>query len=200
MWCPEIAVWVRSPSSRRGNICLMKWRNHTINGEVFVLEHLQPFTWELHQPCTDKHPARDFRFHVTFSCHCFTRKPDDGETVDPEYWYQAPRETRVFCLERWSFSKSLPTIIQELDQRRCYHTGHRNFFTIDLIEPNGIQRDYEVYFDVNRSERKGWLNLVVQSAYVRDPGYRSAQPRKRAVKFGIIARLAQHGRKPNPGR
>jgi len=48
-------------------------------------------------------------------------------------------------------SKRLPEIVRSLGERNCYHTHHGNFFTIELIDPEGNRQDYEVYFKVSRA-------------------------------------------------
>jgi len=37
--------------------------------------------------------------------------------------------------------------------------------------------EYEIYFDVTKASRKGWLNLILESAYERTDAYATTQPR-----------------------
>jgi hypothetical protein len=180
----------------------MKWRPYVYGDNTFLLEHLHPFEWRYECPASEKRPARTYPFHVTFSMHCFTRDPlPDESEIDPDMWYQGPKERRLFCFDRYEESKGLPALIQTLGERACWHTHHGNFFTIETLDPNSTPRDYEVYFDVTRASRQGWLNLVIQSAYVRTPEYQTQQPRKRKIRFGVIAYNIQ-AQKPirPPGR
>ena len=63
-------------------------------------------------------------------------------------------------------------MIKSLGDRVCWHTHHGNYFTIELVTQEGEVIEYEVYFDVTRASRKGWLNLIVQTAYVRTEDYK----------------------------
>ena len=63
------------------------------------------------------------------------------------------------------------------------HTGHGNFFTIELLDEAGKTVDYDIFFTVSRSSKTGRLNLFVQSAFVRD---RDKLPRGKPIRFEII--------------
>ncbi len=178
----------------------MKWNPFEYQGQVYDLSHLHPFEWEYTAPSGDKHPERTYRFQVNFGMHCFSRDPLDGEQVDSTLFYQGPKERRVFCFDRHEWSRQLPDIIRSLGERTCWHTHHGNYFTIEFVTRSGDKVEYEVYFDVTRATRKGWLNLVVQTAYVRDERYATSQPRKRKIRLDVIAYNKQMGKKIRPGR
>jgi len=78
-------------------------------------------------------------------------------------------------------------MIKSLGDRVCWHTHHGNYFTIELVTQEGEVIEYEVYFDVTRASRKGWLNLIVQTAYVRTEDYKTTQPRKRRIRLDVVA-------------
>jgi hypothetical protein len=80
-------------------------------------------------------------------------------------------------------SHHLPGIIAVLAKRKCYHTGRGNFFTVEVVDDAGNRVEYEVYFNAYRSI--GRLNLVVQSAYVRDWAH-SNRPHTKPIGFNII--------------
>jgi hypothetical protein len=63
------------------------------------------------------------------------------------------------------------------------HTGHGNFFTVELIEEDGQRVDYDVFFTASRSSIKGRLNLYVQSAFVRE---KEKLPAGKRIRFEII--------------
>ena len=132
--------------------------------------------------------------------HTFTRGLKEGEVVADELLYRDSRETRVFDFERYELSKRLLEIIRQLDERRCYHTGHGNFFTIELVSEDGTSQEYEIYFKVSRASRKGWLNLYVESAYARDSGYQTSQPKKRKIGLQVIAYNITHGKVIRAGK
>ena len=173
----------------------MKWRSFTCGGAAYDLSHLDPFEWRYTAKAGEKRPERTYKFQVAFSMHCFTRNPRNDEQIATNLWYEGPRENRIFCFDRYELSHRLPEIIRRLDDRVCWRTCHGNFFTIGLTVEEGKAFEYEVYFDVNRATRRGWLNLIVQSAYVRTDEYRSMQPGKRRIRFDVIAYNKQQ-RKP----
>ncbi|MDU7871081.1 MAG: hypothetical protein E7J78_28715, partial [Pantoea sp.] len=80
-----------------------------------------------------------------------------------------------------------------ISKRKCYNTGKGNFFTIELVDVDGVRRDYEVYFKVSR-ESKGKLRLHIVSAYIRDDEHESAQPQKKKIGFFVIANNIQTGK------
>lgn len=90
-------------------------------------------------------------------------------------------------------SLRLPHIAQEISERKCFNTGKGNFFTIELVDSDGIQREYEVYFKVSR-ESRGRLRLHIISAYTRDDAHDSAQPQKKKISFFVIAHNIQAGK------
>jgi hypothetical protein len=44
------------------------------------------------------------------------------------------REVRLFDEQRYTHSLRLPEVIRAIGDRRCFHTGHDNFFTVELID------------------------------------------------------------------
>ena len=94
---------------------------------------------------------------------------------------------RLFDEQRYTHSLRLPEVIHSIGDRRCFHTGHDNFFTVELIDARDERVEYTVYFKLSRAPRKGRLNLYVQSAYVQDDiPQRRPKPRK-PIRFSVIA-------------
>ena len=178
----------------------MKWQPFTYQGQTYDLTHVHPFDWEYTAPATDKRPERTYRLNVQFSMHTFTHGIVDGETVDSALLYRDSREERAFDFVRYAFSSQLPAIVRQLGERVCYHTHHGTFFTIEIVNSDGVAQDYEIYFKLSRSSRKGWLNLYVQSAYIRDPAYGTAQPKRRKIGFQVIAYNTLAGNPIKTGR
>lgn len=178
----------------------MKWRPFTHQDVTYDLSHLDPFEWRYTAKASGKRPERTYKFHVTFSMHCFTRNPKDGEQITTDSWYEGPKEKRVFCFDRYELSHQLPEIIKSTGNRVCWHTHHGNFFTVELTTKEGEEVEYEVYFDVTRATRRGWLHLIVQSAYVRTEEYKSTRPRKRKIRLDVIAYNRQQGKPIKLGR
>lgn len=139
------------------------------------------------QPAKGKDPARVYRVDVIFGLHCFTRDPGEGEVVESALLYSDDRETRVFDFVRYELSELLPQIVDGLAQRKCFHTGHGNFFSIEIVQRDGSRDEYNIFFTASRSSVKGRINLFVQSAYIRDPEHVSNRPAKRsAIGFYVI--------------
>lgn len=177
----------------------MKWKSFTHEAIEYDLEHIHPFEFEFTAPAAARRPERIYKLQVLFSMHTFTRGLKQDEYV-PDLLYRDNREVRAFDFLRYELSKKLPDIVKQLGERRCYHTNHGNFFTIELVDENDQQNDYEVYFKLSRANRKGWLNLFIESAYVRDDEHHSTQPKKRKIRFQVIAYNVMQGRKTNPGK
>lgn len=178
----------------------MKWHSFEYKGQTYDLSHIHPFDWEYTAPATSKRSERLYKIVVQFSMHTFTRGKVEGEIIDSDLYYKDSREERIFDFVRYALSNQLPTIVQQLGEKTCYHTDHGNFFTIEVITRTGIAQDYEVYFKLSRSSRKGWLNLYVQSAYVRDQQHETDQPKRRKISFQVIAYNILLGKEIKSGR
>ncbi|MEN9867275.1 MAG: hypothetical protein RL748_2865, partial [Pseudomonadota bacterium] len=141
----------------------MKWRAALIDGNLYDLGHLHPFSFALELPERGKLPAASFEIEVSFGLHCFT---EEIKPTDPVAWHYADlRETRTFNLVRYELSLQLPAIIRDLDRRRCYHGRYNNFMTFEVLR-DGIIVHYQIYFQVSKSRLlANRLSLFVQSAY-----------------------------------
>ncbi len=170
------------------------------SGKRYDLSHAHPFEWEYTAPASDRRPERTYQIHATFSMHTFSRGIKNGRRPEEGLIYRDSREAREFDFERYELSRRLPEIVRALGTRPCYHTHHGNFFTIELNDPDRKRQDYEIYFKASRASRKGWLNLYVQSAYVRDSAHGTAQPKKRRIRFQVIAYNVMHDKKIRPGK
>lgn len=176
----------------------MKWAPFEYDGQVFDLSHLHPFDWRFLAPAGGKRPEREYKFCVIFSCHCFTKSNKGDGDIASQLFYDCEREHRIFCFDRYELSKQLPDIVRSLGDRRVYHTHHGNFFTVELVDEAGQVQEYEVYFKASRATRRGWLNLFVQSAYMRDSKHGSSQPKKRKIRLDVIAYNTLNKKPINP--
>ena len=171
----------------------MKWSFFIYEGQTYDLSHVHPFEWVYVLPAKGDKPERHYPFCIEFSMHTFTRGIKAGEAFDRALIYQDSREKRIFDFGRYELSKQLPDIVQTLGKRKCHHTHHGNFFTVELTGESKQNRSYEVYFAVSRSgSRGGGLNLYVQSAYLRDSGHGSRPTRKPSIRFHVIAHNTLH--------
>ncbi|WP_321473223.1 hypothetical protein [uncultured Paludibaculum sp.] len=165
----------------------MNWRPFRYGLEEYDLCHLHPATITYTQEARGGKPARCYAVDVVYSMHCFTRGIKADERPNPDLCYRDSRETRVFDFRRYELSRQLPGIIRDLCTRKVYHSGRGNFFTIEIIDKRtGARLEYEIYFVASRSSRKGRIDLVVQSAYVRDPEHLANRPKLKPIAFPVI--------------
>lgn len=164
----------------------MQWKPFSYRGEIYDLTHLHPRSVTYEQPAKGDAPARVYRVDVIFGLHCFTRGRSQDAPQETALLYADDREARVFDFVRYELSKRLPEIIEGLAQRKCYHTGKGNFFSIEIVRDDGEVIEYDIFFAASRSSVKGKINLYVQSAYVRDKEHGSNRPAKKPVGFYVI--------------
>jgi hypothetical protein len=164
---------------------MVLWAPFTKGNVTYDLTHLHPKTLTFEQPAKENRPSRKYVVEVEFGLHCFTCGFEGDDNIDRELIYSDARESRLFDFDRYELSKRLLEIVENLPSRKCYHTDHGNFFTVEMIKSNGTTAQYEVYFTLSRSSKKGSLNLYVQSAYVRDCGHKTNQRRK-SVGFFVL--------------
>jgi hypothetical protein len=164
----------------------VQWKPYQFRGEVYDLAHLHPRSVSYEQPAKGNMPARVYRVDVIFGLHCFTRGRSGDESQEIDLAYGDDREIRVFDFVRYELSKRLPEIVEGLPQRKCYHTGKGNFFSIEIVREDGNVIEYDIFFVASRSSTRGKINLYVQSAYVRDKNHASNRPARKPVGFYVI--------------
>lgn len=145
----------------------MQWKDFERDGVTYDLRHLNPRTLQFERPAEGGKPAVVFTVDLIFSLHCFSRELPSS-AYDRNMIYSDARESRLFDFERYELSKRLPGIIETLAQRKCFHTDHGNFVTVEVVREDGSSVDYHVFFTASKSARKGRVNLYIQSAYVPD--------------------------------
>jgi hypothetical protein len=165
----------------------LKWKPFDLNGLVYDLAHLHPFSFDFVLAAKDDAPERVYPIDVTFSLHCFTEKLKDGEDLQPDLAYNDNRETRHFDVKRYECSKQLPGIIRSLGERKCFHAVGGNFFTVHLMMDAGVEVEYSVYFKMSRGSTKGRLTLYVTSAYIQDGVPRAKPHPRKPIRFSVIA-------------
>lgn len=168
------------------------WQPFTSQGITYDLAHLDPFDHVYVQAAVADKSERQFRVRIQFGHHCFTegRKPGD----DPSLVYSAPaKDLRTFDVTRWQLSHLLPGIVRELMTRPISHTGHDNFFTIEVATVGGGAVEYEVYFHVELDFGRH-LHLVVTSAFPRDPSRVQHRADRRPMRLALILHNVQVGK------
>lgn len=155
---------------------ISKWRPYKDqkNGAEFTLSHLDAQTIEIVQAAKAGKPERRTPCYITFSHHCFTRKPNNQEIFAPHQIYDEPsNEQRLFCHDRYALSKSVlvKLVADKLTdgKTKCFHTDRGTFLLIETLDQNGNQLSYEIYFDIFKSKSlKNGVYINVRTAFIRD--------------------------------
>ncbi len=146
-----------------------EWRDFSYEDTPYSLAHLHAYTTTFQRPTLPGKPEQTYRVHVSFSHHCFTKGlPTEDETYDCLLRYDHGNDERIFDTRRWQLSKQLPKLIAGMHERKCFQTRTGNFLSITVIDENGAEVNYEIYFRVWKPGR-GRVQMHIESAYVRDP-------------------------------
>ena len=163
----------------------MLWTAFTYEDKVYDLAHLHPKPVVYVRKAEGNQPERQYKVDIIYSLHCFSHKIKPSEGPEPALLYCDHAETRVFDFDRWQLSFRLPEIVEALMQKKCFHTGHNNFFTVEFLAGASIVK-YEIFFTVSKSSIKGRLNLFVQTAFVRTAPPPPMPRRNPPIKFYFI--------------
>jgi hypothetical protein len=164
------------------------FKSKTIRGQVYDLDHLDPFDFEI---VVD---GEVIVVHVEFTCHCFTEKLTPEHTPDLRYSHAG--ETRAFDIQRHTLSKKLPEILTTLGTRSVYHTQVGSFFVLRDEDIEGLSVPYLVFFSAFKAkDKKVHVQLLVRSAYLKPGMTEFAAP----VRFSTLMRFTRDGRTPPHG-
>lgn len=170
----------------------MKWQPFKYDGKTYDLTHLHPCTFKFERPAEGNKAAEVYTVDVVFTLHCFSREPKEAETYDASLIYPDSYEKRIFDFRRYELSKLLPDIIQALPTRKPRHNNNRrNFFSVEVIRENSTTVEYDIFFKMKKVS-KGRLEMLVETAFVRDPDYDSTRPDGRPIRFWIILHNTLH--------
>lgn len=130
----------------------------------YDLRHMQSFDVEYEVKLSKSDPLTKVNAKVSFSNHCFSRskKPDDA---DRHVISIEPFEERVFCPERWAFSKGLPDIIRDLTYKGCLQGGKKEI--IYRQEDRTCPGSHEGWYICLKLDYKKGLEVWVRSAHWR---------------------------------
>lgn len=162
------------------------WRPFQYQQKTYDLSHLDSKQMVYVQPAKGERQECRYKTDVSFSSHCFTRGLKEGEQPDPGLLYRDVREARVFDFRRYALSKYLPQIVDGLPERKCFHTGVGNFFTVEICDEDGSPAEYEIFFKAYKPAKKGSISLSVESAYVRDKPHANSKPSAKVISFYVI--------------
>jgi hypothetical protein len=152
------------------------------------LTHLDPCTLYFDRPPMQGKPSESYKVDTLYTSHCFTRSPKHGEVYGKDLIHPDLYELRLYDIRRYELSKNLPAIIQSLPTRKPRQNSssqRSNFFTVESVLENGSTVEYEIFFKV-RKIGKGSLQMIIETAFVRDPEFESSRPTGRPISFWII--------------
>lgn len=165
---------------------MARFRNKTINGRLYDLSHLDPFTFSL------AHGQMAHIVRITFDDHVFTEAHDpDAHALDLIY-SRRPGDWRAFNVRRWELSHDLPELFRTLGGQSVYRSKGRNFF---FLRGAG-QAPYVVFFEARQSNREDTdVHIIVRSAYEKESMTRRASP----VRFPRLVDAVARGDDPPVG-
>jgi hypothetical protein len=147
------------------------WGDRLIDGVTYNFEHLRSFDMQVTRPAKGEWPAFNATVRVVFDCHVVTEAIDFiGE--GPAYWTDIGGNGRMFELERFQYSQSLPSMMSGLPSglTKCYFAAKNNYMIWKPAALSGPGH-YQVYFDIYMPEMQPigttLLILYVQSAFLR---------------------------------
>ena len=165
------------------------FKDMCIGNTTYDLRHLDPFKLSI------QFEDKSYTVLVRFSCHCFTERLDADEQ-DGRAVYKHKEEKRLFSVDRYELSRSLPGMIRSLDNcnMTVYHTRQGSFFFARNASP--LTPCYMVFFRAYKAKKKG-IDVIVDvvSAYPKDHMVRRASP----VKFPRVIDATAKGRPPPLG-
>lgn len=176
----------------------MTWPSFKKNGDEYNLNHLNPFNSKLVKPAKHGQMEQAYPCRITFSCHCFTRTPENGEVVEQSNIYRDPKnENRIFCAKRYELSKGLKSIIVKRLTKggtKCFHTERGNYFIVELAQSGGKKVSYEIYFVLGKSsstQKENAIYIHITSAHPRPLNSHRKYPK---VRMQVLAHNAIVGK------
>lgn len=168
-----------------------------VTGKTYSLKHLRPFS-VVFQVKT-KEGLKDIEFFVLFSSHCYTRSRKNGDSDKSVIFREKKRhghvDERVFCKNRWEFSKSLPKIIQTLHDKHCLPGGGKELlYRQEKKSQPGSYDGWYICIRLGVSHHYRNLTLSVRSAHWRpNRPFDIRGPSRRF--YALLARFYQEEKK-----
>lgn len=153
-----------------------------VGNHDYDLTHLQDSTFEFTIAATKSYSEINASMLIQYSSHCVSLGPARGEQFDfaelgnDRLIIDERGNERCFSADRCYWSSNLPDIIRSLPtERLCFFTGHENWLSIEILDPQGAHQIYEVFFNLTR-QSSNFLKVYVESAYVRTAGNEIRRP------------------------
>jgi hypothetical protein len=139
----------------------VSWGAFLYQGATYDLSHLDEYTFVVKDS-----RGVDRRIAVTFSDHCFTRKPVAGD--DPALAYPASdRQPGYFCFERYQCTLGLVRHIAQAAEGHVWIVEGENFAAVPVVDSAGSRELYGIIFSLDPVKRLPiQLHLRVRSAYL----------------------------------
>jgi hypothetical protein len=189
----DFDFWPYYGRSHRAGRKSLKWNSFSYKEALYDVSHLHPQIYKFMRPAGKENPAEEFDVEVRFTSHCFTRSPRREEIYDLKLIYPDKYELRLFDVRRWEMSKQLANIIRSLPDKKPRHNKSRgNYFSIEMVTESGAKVEYDIFFKVWKPG-KGRLEMLIETAFIRDPEYASNTPTGKPVRFWIILHNTRHG-------
>lgn len=171
------------------------WQPFRLDDVTYDLSHLDSHVVELVHTAQGDKAAITYRFHVTYSFHCFAKAyPEQSEEDRKRLEYVTHKEARPFCFKRYELSKNLPEIVENLDSAKLiFHAGYESFAVCEVKNLDGDDVDYFVNFVAYREKKK--LRLHIKSAYPLDEKLGKV---KKVNIFAIARAVLQNKPLPKP--
>jgi hypothetical protein len=139
------------------------WTPFTYQGTVYTLTHLDEYEFSIVD--TD---GITRAIVVTFSDHCFTRKPEIGDDSDLLY-PSSDRNPGHFCFKRYQLSFKLVAKIADAAQGKVWRVQGENFATLPVQQWDGSSVMYGIIFSLDRvTGLSVQLHMRVKTAYPVD--------------------------------
>jgi hypothetical protein len=143
-------------------------------GHGYELHHMQSFTTPFEVMLSKETGKTSVNAMVIFSNHCFSKKyheeqDDHRHIISKEIKKDGTEEERVFCPQRWEFSKRLPDIIKGLCYKDCFQGKEKEIIFRQEGKSGHGQHDgwYICMRLVYKRDRKCPLEIWVRSAHKR---------------------------------
>lgn len=133
-------------------------------GIEYDLLHMESFETQFEVKLSKSDPVTTVNAKIVFSNHCFSRTRTDDD-ADRHVIAVEKYEERVFCANRWEFSKRLPDIIRELGYKGCLQGGSKEI--LYRQEDRSNPRDHDGWYICMRLDFKAGLEIWIRSTHWR---------------------------------
>lgn len=139
------------------------WPAFVYQGVTYSLAHLDEYQVEV----VDSRQVNR-RIAVTFSDHCFTREPADGD--DPALIYPASsRRIGHFCVERYHLSLNLAQHVAHAAEGRVWIVRNAAFAAVPTVDHQGNKVLYGIVFSLDPvTGFPVHLHMRIETAYPCD--------------------------------